>query len=237
MEDGRALVELISIGKIGRLDDNRVRVGIVLKHDVSDESRDDHGRFATGSGDAVSASFTDPAKAQEWAESHFKNASAGGYKPGHPVQEYFSFGFKQVNGFLRKPSSVDRDYHPETRAIVKAIKGEMRPVPAGGVTVYRGFDAGAVRGFGVGKQFTEKAFSSTSLDSRVARQFADQFSNGGGVLAKIEVPEGVKALYHSNDVMWGDGWSNENELLLQPGLRYEVTDVTDGVVSMRVVQR
>lgn len=215
----------------------------VLKYN-EDEARGEDGRWTSGDGGSgakeSAKSFTDPVAAQTWAEQHFSNPAARKYNPKDPVQDYFSMGFKEINSFMRKPASIDRDFHNELKGRVKAIKQEMRPVPTGGVTVFRGMVSTQGRKdiFTPGTQFTERAFSSTSLDQRVAQQFADKFSQGKGIVAQIEVPAGTKALYHSTDVQWGNGWTNENELLLEPNVKYETVgyDRESGILKLRVVK-
>lgn len=113
---------------------------------------------------------------------------------------------------------------PETKARVKAIDSVMAesklPEP---ILVYRGADRlGGVRpdeaiGKGrslVGREFTDKAFVSTTTDASHASWF-------GGTVLRIKVPEGTSAIRMA-DRKGTERDQQESEILLDRGLTYRV---------------
>jgi hypothetical protein len=166
-----------------------------------------------------------------WAQGHLNDPGTKPYKPGDPVQEYFSFGYRLVNDHLTGKQRAD--YPDEVKAQVRAIEREMKPTSSA-VQVYRGAPAVRLR---EGQIISNKAFTSTSLDPNVARAHAAQ-RDEGAVVSTIEVPAGVNAMFHTSEPAWGpqNGFKSENELLLQRNLKFEVIDPNPEAPRLRVVQ-
>ena len=227
----------------------------IIKRDVSDEKlarvvvkyspdqeRQSNGEFGSGAGSSdASASSESPKtfasldKAQEWARQHFVDGALQSYPKQHGVRQYRDMAYRTINNLLRgkKDSQLDEPaWKAEYRQMVKEIKGQMKPIPTGGVVVYRGFQPGKMS-LNVGDTFTEKAFSSTTFNKDIASFFAYEKNGGGGKMFEIEVPAGVKAMYLGAKY---DYDKNEHELLLEPGLKYEVTGKSGDVVKLKVVK-
>ena len=211
-----------------------------------DEARNSKGEWESSDSGSKSESTTGPRtftsldKAQEWARQHFIDGNLEKYPKHHGVLEYRDTGYRTINNLLRGKKDAnlsEPQWKAEYRQMVKEIKGQMKPIPAGGVVVYRGFQSGKIP-LNVGDTFTEKAFSSTTFDKDIASFFANDMNGGGGKLFAIEVPAGVNAMYfgaRDKNVQNQPG-ANEHELLLEPGLKYEVTSKSADVVHLRVVK-
>jgi len=136
----------------------------------------------------------------------FKNESVGMYKG--PMSS-------SINGSLRDGEAPDGT----VRGIDRAMKG--LPID---VTVYRGSSADEYDPIGarliakqpvVGGVLTDLGFTSTTMDRRLASEWA-----GGGrhIQYVIHVPKGTKGIWFGSD-------DSERELLLARGGRYQVAKV------------
>ena len=86
----------------------------------------------------------------------------------------------------------------------------------------------------IGTTYTEKGFTSTSLDPKVASNI---HGNENNILIEIVNPAGSKGLF-TDPQMEGSGWStlNERELLLAPNTKFQIINKTDNTIRV-VVQK
>lgn len=161
---------------------------------------------------------------------------------------YRSDGYREVNGYLRNPAP-SRDPDGELKATVSAMDfamGHSRLTQP--ILVHRGVGdlkkmlPGVHTGRSlVGLEYAEDAFTSTTVDPRVAEGFGI-----GTVMLNIRVPKGVGAVqlsrYYDGQIKDGlpVGASREldyeAEMLLERGLRFRVVDdqTIDGVRQLGV---
>lgn len=157
------------------------------------------------------------------------------------LRYYQRFGDEHMNGLLRRgkvgaPGGVARAKLPDAETVQKSID-TMREIFADSklaapITVYRGVSTpkklfpGMGEGSLVGRSFTDKGFTSTSADRKIAADFVPgEGSINDGVMLEIRVPEGTGAIQISNDAYNGNAptaQSSEREILLEPGLRFRV---------------
>lgn len=155
------------------------------------------------------------------------------------VDDYRDHGWNYVNTFLRgghaetdSGRAVDRDSGRLAKAVEKAIDGAPR-LPKKTV-VWRGIYDEELAGdpAGVlatrGNVISDKGFTSTSVDPKIARTFAEMGGAGTGVLMRITLPKGSRAAYLSESTANTEQYDGEKEYLLQRGARFNVTRIVKG---------
>lgn len=206
--------------------------------DEKKHKRDAHGRFAHN------ASFMSPDEAAGmWKEMTSAKPLTADEQRG--LRRYAGFGYTPMNSLLRYNVDLFPNDPAESQAIKKNIanaRSAMRPLPRP-VKVRRGvqIDAfGQKHAIGLlagiqafkGKTIRDRGFLSTSVHEDWGR------SDGSyPIVIELDVPAGVGAAYMADE----SSFKQEAELLLEPDLDIEVTDVTksNGVVQVnaRVVGR
>lgn len=154
------------------------------------------------------------------------------------VNRYTGFDYGIINGLLRTPATHDEPSPLVERAQVdiKNIDSVIgKSVTTEPITVYRGmgpepfatphelyygmdrqkFDWNAV----VGKTFTDLGYTSTTTSHDVAQSWDFK-----GVIAEIHVPAGIGAFHIPR--AWTDTVNDEHEVLLQRGLKFHITSIT-----------
>jgi len=136
--------------------------------------------------------------------------------------------YRGINASLR--NNTPTTYKPFIDAIDSMMLATSEPI-----TVYRGLllqDKAQRENFKKGKRFTDRGYSSTSINKRVAQKFAPP-ENPRSLTMKIHVPKKAKALpaFLIKNVM------NEDEIILSRNTTYEViSDIdADGQFEVKVV--
>lgn len=119
--------------------------------------------------------------------------------------------YKEINTGLRSDSEVP-DEHKQTVADLDAAFSTA--IAKESFKVYRGVSVEFAEKLSKGKAFVDKAFSSTTSDKNIAKEF----SGKRGVVMEISVPKGAKAL-SLKDV---SQYPEEKEVLLNRGGKYKV---------------
>ena len=134
------------------------------------------------------------------------------------LKVYESAAFVGINSALRS----DREGGPDVRNINSAMDESVLPES---IEVWRGMNR-AESLFGdrlahdlTGFSWQEKAYSSTSTEERVAKQFVVQGANNptGDVLIRVSVPAGTKAVQISDEF-----GGNQAEILLQSNTKWTI---------------
>lgn len=137
----------------------------------------------------------------------------------------------ELNVMLRKgplpPIDEDNPYEGSFRKVDDGIQKAMHPVKRSTKT-YRGCGGSWKALMGkdpeVGDVVEDKAYMSTAANPDIADHFLQMASSGYDetTMVEIEVPEGTPAVWMEHI------YPGESELLLQRGLRLEVTGVEEG---------
>ena len=105
---------------------------------------------------------------------------------------------------------------------------DMQPPLPHSITVFRGIGHTIGDQAEPGFRFKDEGFSSTSIEEYQAMDFGD------GVIAEINVPEGMKGIYVADPRI--TSYDDEFEYILPRGLTYEVTAIKNGKIYMDVVE-
>lgn len=127
------------------------------------------------------------------------------------VESYAGQNYWKINNGLRKGKNPK---------IAQHLDRALTPLQED-VTVYRGIrDLAEVNGSPiVGSEITQLGFLSTSLD----HQFDFQIARKSQVHLTLDVPAGTLGLYVADMIGWAS--EREQELLLERGLTWKITDV------------
>jgi hypothetical protein len=204
----------------------------ITKYDP-DQPRDEAGRWTdTGVMDVLEQVGPDPGDQREKAR-EFLSDNYGDYTANLPAAQgialgnYTGIGYRVINEYLRSGlgSEETLSYTKEhVAALDKAIEGA--PPLKESLAVYRGMGGPLAKAVAAGDEFVDNGFTSTSLSSSKAADFA---FTPGEVVARIIVPAGYKGL--------GTGAGTENEFILARGTKFRVLSVQEDVpVSMRVTE-
>lgn len=142
------------------------------------------------------------------------------------VGYYRGSGYHPMNNALRTVRDGEIHANNTTGQSIHAIDAVMNasplPAPAQVFRGVRGQDVfgSAYHGNLLGAEVTEWAYGSSSVDRRVANNFAG--SGSGALVMRTLVPAGVGAVQLSNQCAQPHGIPCEAELLLQRGLRMRV---------------
>jgi hypothetical protein len=88
---------------------------------------------------------------------------------------------------------------------------QMKPLPDGGCTIYRGIAVDEIEHLNNGDKFVIAGFTSGTLTTKAALALLE--SDEAPV--RIRVPAGIKAVYHRSEVL--------DEVVLEAGLLFTVT--------------
>lgn len=172
-------------------------------------------------------------------------ADAPFVRAGDKVQPRTRDAYERITG---QPLDVQEDQLGNLRAVTdapltladvtRAATAEMdaliaRSTTRHDLTLYRGVSS-SVR-VEVGAVYSDAAFSSTSLEERVARKFGYDDSTGLSTILRIRAPAGT----HGTQVGGGVRIGGESEVVLARGqrmrvVREEVTEYTSGLNTRRV---
>jgi len=146
------------------------------------------------------------------------------HRPG--LRSYISQNYYAINAGLRA-GKVDH-LSPEEVALATGLYSSRLP---GRLVGFRGIDGGGLGhierklgplsrgGGGLGRTFSDKAFSSVSLDPRVALHFGGfdpgETSRTPGVVLRVTLPKATRGAFIGNEA--------EREFLLPPGAVYQQT--------------
>lgn len=227
------MAQRIAIGKIGQelsSSDDRVRIGIVLKHDVSGEARDEHGRWTSGGSSSV----------QDWQSSvSYKDMGGERMTAAHDLIDRAvkmpELTGEQTKAFAAYKGSAYRDINRElrdgraagkvsyTKELDTALKASRTTEE---LTVFRGMRGGiSLSTMQPGDTFIDRGYVSTSPLAAVARQFtSDGFSTA---ICEIRIPEGSSA---ANVLGFFHG---EPEVLLPRGSAFQIESITPASESAR----
>jgi 2'-5' RNA ligase len=150
------------------------------------------------------------------------------------LKAYGDGSYSGINGALRGTYGAGTSYLDRARQINDALRRTPTKEP---ITVYRGMHLGGgghanqIISAPVGALFRDKGFMSTSVATDTAKSFAGY----GGLVFKIDVPEGVPSAFKP-----GNQYPTESELLLPSNTTLEKTGDAyqqDGytIVPVRVV--
>ena len=140
------------------------------------------------------------------------------------LQSYSGLWYSTFNEAMR--GSSESELSPPLRKQLDAIqKGLNEASYPDSIVAYRGIHGKDAAEFcasigvkdpskAVGGIFTDKAFNSTSIDKSVADKFSPE-----NILLEINIPKGSKAVALGG----GSLLTDEREILIQRGARYEVT--------------
>jgi len=149
------------------------------------------------------------------------------------IDHYSKSGYRDMNECLRTGQNCTE----EATTANEHVRASMRPLGRN-VTVFRATNLANLGGSQylddlenlIGSEFSDRGFTSTSLDPAVSEGFGD-------VAMQIEVPEGASALFPGSL----SSLPSEMELLLAPETRFRVLEVvrndppTRPVVRLQVV--
>jgi len=167
------------------------------------------------------------------------------------IRDYAAFGYRPMNGILRgKNASSDNMTRAQAKAAIKDTVSAMRPLPqpvlAKRMTSFEAFGLPEpvtvgdildrnklgiekIQSIKRGTVLQERGFMSTSIGPNEGFQ--------GDIQLQLEIPAGTMAAYVASLTSEPD----EHELLLAPGVKFEVQDIVvpaDGsppTVSVRVL--
>ncbi|GAG03587.1 unnamed protein product [marine sediment metagenome] len=152
------------------------------------------------------------------------------------LAEYKLEKFEPINEMLRNPEDIEDifmpfDETPDTlREMIDALDESFFTLEED-ATVYRGGWLG--EGLKVGDTFGDEAYASTSLSFDVAHGYAEGAltSDFGDVTTvwELEIPKGTEIALPCCEHM------DELEILLQRGVKVEVTDITMKGTEVRVI--
>lgn len=171
------------------------------------EERDEKGRWTSGAGGADYAK--DPSVADRLQEAQANQVKDISPEARDAALVYIGNGMA-INNALRHPEYGTGPRLDEQLAKMEVLSGLINQATVPEDTyVYRGIhDASGIpaaiamrerveEGSTIGTTMTDKGFLSTSLDSKLASEFAKQ----AGAVVRIKVPEGSNALYLSEHVV------------------------------------
>ncbi len=142
------------------------------------------------------------------------------------VLEYTA-GSGPINNHLRSGGGPSMDGNPQEAQIAHMDAAFARSELEEDVVVLRGFtdparvfgDAWSPTGSMVGVEYTDPAYSSTTTNPAIAREFAEAGGNGSNaVVARVLVPRGTRAMAMGAASEYDD----EDEVLLDRGMRYRI---------------
>ncbi len=130
--------------------------------------------------------------------------------------------YQDMNGYLRYGS--DYDLYNQTEASVTKLINDVisaatkLPRIPKGLVVYRGFKLSwrEDRCFSKGEVIPDKAFTSSTLNKRIAKHFAFKKGSGKGAFLTIELSSNQKGILITEN--------DESEVLLMPGRKMTITD-------------
>ncbi|MBR0681922.1 hypothetical protein GXW74_15615 [Roseomonas eburnea] len=120
---------------------------------------------------------------------------------------------------------------PGLRQAIAALRGALsRAAAPRSITVQRGASAAEVKALGrVGTESHFRAFTSTSLDPDIARDFARRH---GGRTIEIRIAPGTRGIAYVHP--WPVGRPAQYEVLLAPGTRYRVLSRTSRRIVLEI---
>lgn len=142
----------------------------------------------------------------------------------NPKEGRFKPMYQAVNQGLRGNTELSPDAQAATRALDDTFKDASTSEP---VEVYRGLEDAFADQLELGSSFKDKGFVSTSSNPRVASDFAA----GKKTVLKINVPKGSKAI----SVAGQSAYPDEEEILLNRGGSFKVTDITTDAKGVKTV--
>jgi hypothetical protein len=183
-----------------------------------DQPRDDQGQWTDGGGGGTEGGSTDTPVGV--ASSPEETAA---------LDDYTDFGYAVTNGYLRgdqKLAPRNAQEEQEIQARVAALDRLIARETVAQQTVWRGFvhpEFAANAKNLVGKTISDPAFTSTTRNPDLGKSYA--YSNRGGVMFVITIPNGAHALTvpETNSVR-----KSEQEMLLPRGASFHVSRVDYG---------
>lgn len=137
------------------------------------------------------------------------------------LNRYTRNGFRRMNSYLRDgPEGMSESDLELVRPRVSALTDliEIQDPTTSTTTLYRGMGGQNLQ-LNEGDEFHDRAFVSTSKQSEVAEEFAEE----DGTIFTIRVPAGAQIL----DVNAAGDDDEEGEVLLPPGSKFRVSRVVD----------
>ena len=130
---------------------------------------------------------------------------------------------------------IEQDYNvtlEDIGSIVKAFDEEIDKVPGlpSDTLLYRGVREKAANdlfSLGVGEEFTDLGFASTSLEYDTAEMFSREVNALNGVILEIEAPAGTRGI--SLAAYFGDTTDSESEIVLARGTTFVVLSKTESI--------
>lgn len=177
-----------------------------------------------GPGDhPVGHAFKNAKAGEAWAEDHFAEWKQG-LSPGTSaaLEDLKDKGFSDINFGLRHGGLKDLDAE-QKKTFLRASQafGKQSAAIDRDIVVYRG---GTIPGITdrladvqAGEVFSDKGFVSTTMNTAIAREFADK--TPGAAIIQIHAPQGTKMVYMEPFTQLEH---SESELLLKPNTKFKV---------------
>ncbi len=171
--------------------------------------------------------FSTYREAKKWADSNFKEFEAKLTKTeADKLANYGWFDYKAINSHLRGLELPNNA--PDVKTIKESIKNIDKAIKKGNIpqniNVFRGFGIKNKTEIKVNQILKDKAFSSVSLDKKIAERFYRAAKEDGfkPVLMEILLPKGLNAAYLENLSKM-----REVELLLERNTSFEILSVKE----------
>lgn len=141
-----------------------------------------------------------------------------------PKNNRFKPMYQAINQGLRNGAELDSKTKATIKALDKTFADAHTTEP---IEVYKGLENAFADKLEPGMTFEDNGFASTSSDPKTAKSF----SGSKGTILKISVPKGSKALSIAGQSEYPD----EQEVLLNRGGTYKVTDVTTDANGVKTI--
>lgn len=143
------------------------------------------------------------------------------------VSDYTGDSYSAMNSLLRgkykagRTSLTKGQVKKESELLQNLIDSSSLPE---GIVTFRGLPGKYLKGLNPGDTFSDKAFTSTSMDRDIALGFVG--INPGGVMMRIEAEAGSKAIPATSikKKSSGCGWLNEAEILFGGGQEFSIVE-------------
>jgi hypothetical protein len=227
---GRAEVVLFNADK---LTVNKADIGTaVQKHGTHDQKT--HGSWATGNYENLTdwiteelSVFSSDEDRQKYIEDTINSQRVSAYdntKYSGAVETYEGKIGYDINEALRDPQISDDGYMNTVTKLDEAIDA-IEPISQE-VIAYRGVKGNGLDFFEkmkTGDTYTDKGFTSTTIDPHVAKQFGGVSGYYEGIIFKYKLPAGTKGIFPSNFTDKSTGRdTSEAEFLLPRNSKFKI---------------
>jgi len=158
------------------------------------------------------------------------NSLYSGFTPAQKgsIDNYSDTGYTEINNDLFSGKIKS----PEIESHIKNLDGIMNSATVqNDLIVFRGTEAKHYINWNINEVHEYKSFMSTSVSKDIAvKEFLSNYSNE--MLLEVMVPEGTRGLYLGTNSASDD----EEELLLNRGMKYKVLEKTEHYMKLLLVQ-